>query len=30
VVGLIVLIAFLGWIYYLIDQIVSVKLKRHY
>lgn len=30
VIGLIVLIAFLGWIYFLIDQIVSVKLKRHY
>jgi len=28
--GLILLIAFLGWIYYLLDQIVSVKLKRHY
>jgi hypothetical protein len=30
VIGLIVLIAFLGWIYYLLDQIVGVKLKRHY
>jgi hypothetical protein len=30
VVGLIIFIAFLGWIYYLLDQIVNVKLKRHY